>query len=554
MRGIQVFMDSLDLHGVETIFGNPGTTENPLLDSLIDHTDIKYIVALHEGVAVGAASYYAQASGKTGVANVHVAPGLGNSIGMMYGALKANVPLIVTAGQQDTRLRLREPLLSHDLVAMAAPVTKWSAEPRTADEVGPIMRKAFKIANEAPMGPVFVALPINVMAQETDILAETSGEIVISDSPDAGAISRISDMFIEAKNPAIIAGDDVPRSGALPLFINLAEKTGSAVYHDGLRSQVSFPNQHASYCGRLPFEAAAIRKLLSKHDLLLVTDGATFDELWFDEGSLVPETTRVVQIGNTVGRLAHKFPVKLGVLGNLQIALQQLLLNIESADSDSFRSAVANRNTEMAVSQQALRDAAEERLKSQWDAKPMTPGRAVYEIQSALPKNTIIVDESITASLEVQSMPFKEAGDFYGARGGGIGQGLAGVVGIQVAHPDRVVVCISGDGSAMYSIQAFWTAARHNLPIVFIIMANREYRVLKHNLDIYRNRFNVPSNRPYPFMDMDTPQLDFVSMAKGMGVTGQCIEDPDELKEAVAKAIATKKPCLIEVVVSGKQE
>jgi benzoylformate decarboxylase len=552
MRGIQVFMDSLDMHGVDCIFGNPGTTENPLLDSLIDHTDIKYYVALHEGVAVGAAGYYAQASGKTGVANVHVAPGLGNAIGMMYNALKANSPLVVTAGQQDNRMKLREPLLSHDLVAMAAPVTKWSAEPATADEVGPMMRKAFKIANESPKGPVFVALPINVMEQETSIAAETSGEIVISATPDAEALSRISDMFIGASNPAIIAGDEVPRTGALPLLIHFAEKTGSSVYHDGLRSQVTFPSQHPAYCGRLPFEAGSIRKMLSKHDLLLVTDGATFDEVWFDEGGLVPETTKVVQIGDTMGRLAQKFPVSLGVLGNLSVGLQQLLINVESDGNEGFKSVVATRNQAMKVRQEELIASADERLKKQWDARPMAPARAVHEIQSALPKNAIIVDESITASIEVQSMPFKEAGDFYGARGGGIGQGLAGALGIQVAHPDRVVVCISGDGSAMYSIQAFWTAARHNLPIVFIIMANREYRVLKHNLDIYRNRFNVPSNRPYPFMDI-APELDFVSMSKGMGVNGQCIEDADELKDAIKKAIALKQPCLIEVVVSGKQ-
>ena len=138
MRGIQVFMDSLALHGVDSIFGNPGTTENPLLDSLIDHPEIGYYVALHEGVAVGAASFYAQASGKTGIANVHVAPGLGNAIGMMYGALKANSPLIVTAGQQDTRLRLRDPLLSHDLVAMAAPVTTDGIRPCT--ELNPCER------------------------------------------------------------------------------------------------------------------------------------------------------------------------------------------------------------------------------------------------------------------------------------------------------------------------------------------------------------------------------------------------------------------------------
>ena len=160
MRGRQVFLDALRLHGVSKIFGNPGTTESPLLDSLMDYPDLEYIVHLHEGVVIGAANFYAQASGSTGVANMHVAPGLGNAIGMIYGALKNNSPLIVTAGAQDTRIRLRDPLLGHDLVAMAKPVTKWSVQVNHADEMASIMQRAFKIANEHPAGPVFVALPM----------------------------------------------------------------------------------------------------------------------------------------------------------------------------------------------------------------------------------------------------------------------------------------------------------------------------------------------------------------------------------------------------------
>ena len=158
MRGRQVLLETLINHGVDRIFGNPGTTESPLLDSLLDYPQIQYIVHLHEGVAVGAASFYGQASGKTAFVNLHVAPGLGNAIGMIYGALKNNTPMVVTAGQQDTRLRLRDPVLGHDLAAMAAPVTKWSVQVERADELGPILQRAFKIANEAPAGPVFVAL------------------------------------------------------------------------------------------------------------------------------------------------------------------------------------------------------------------------------------------------------------------------------------------------------------------------------------------------------------------------------------------------------------
>lgn len=553
MRGIQVFMDSLALHGVDSIFGNPGTTENPLLDSLIDHPEMNYYVALHEGVAVGAAGFYAQASGKTGVANVHVAPGLGNAIGMIYGALKANAPLIVTAGQQDTRLRLRDPLLSHDLVAMAAPVTKWSVQPQSADEVGPIMRRAFRIANEQPMGPVFVALPINVMEQETEIAAEASGELMLAHEPDGDAVAKVCSMILQAQSPAIIVGDDVARTNSLSLLVDLAEKIGATVYHEGIHSRLSFPNQHPNAGGRIPFEAEGIRRKLSYHDFILLTDGPFFEELWFDQGDVIPADSKTVQIASSVGRIAHNFPVTLGVLGSLPATIQQILAGLDAEMDGPYQSGVSQRNQALLSAWEVKAEQAEKTLRKQWDSSPMSPARAIHEIKQALPDDVIIVDESITASIEVgQSIPYSDVTDFYGGRGGGIGQGLAGVIGIQVAHPERPVVCISGDGSAMYSVQAFWTAAHHKLPIVFIILCNREYRVLKHNLDIYRHRFNVPSNRPYPHMDLD-PVLSFVALAKGMGVSGECVENADDLKEAVTRALAKDGPSIIEVVISGKQ-
>ena len=214
MRGRQVFMDSLVAHGVDKIFGNPGTTESPLLDSLQNYPEIEYIVALHEGIAVGAASFYAQAGGKTPVVNLHVAPGLGNGIGMMYIALKANSNLVVTAGQQDNRLRLRAPFLGHDLVSMAKPVTKWAVEIDRADEMAAVMHRAFKVANEAPKGPVFVALPINVMEQETENGATASNKIFAAPHPDLNGIDAVTKVVKSAQNPAVVVSDDVARAGA----------------------------------------------------------------------------------------------------------------------------------------------------------------------------------------------------------------------------------------------------------------------------------------------------------------------------------------------------
>src|SRR5215468_4143391 len=214
MRGRQVFFETLLAHGVERIFGNPGTTESPLLDSLIDYPQLEYIVHLHEGVAVGAANFYAQASGKTAFVNLHVAPGLGNAIGHIYGALKNNSAMVVTAGQQDTRLRLRDPVLGHDLAAMAAPVTKWSVQVERADELGPILQRAFKIANEPPCGPVFVALPIDVMEQETSVPAGRPATVFVRSVPDPAGIAAMAKLLAAAKAPAIVAGDDVARAGA----------------------------------------------------------------------------------------------------------------------------------------------------------------------------------------------------------------------------------------------------------------------------------------------------------------------------------------------------
>jgi len=551
MRGGQVFMESLQLHGVDCIFGNPGTTENPLLDRLIDYPQIPYYVALHEGVAVCAASFHAQATGRPAVANLHVAPGLGNAIGMMYGALKAASPVLVTAGQQDTRMRLDNPLLSHDLVAMAAPVTKFSAEPKSADEMGPLLRRAFKIACEPPCGPVFIALPVDVMESETGIGATVAGPL-LPGTPGSEAIDRAVALLRDSENPVFVVGDDPSRQGALDTLVALAEASGATVYHQGLRAHVCFPNRHPNYRGRTPFEAAAVRQLLAPHDLVVLIGGNFFEDVWFDPGGYVPGGTPVMQLENTAGRMALSIPLDLGVIGELSETLRLILAGLREAGAKRAAQA-ETRNAILAEEHAARQAAADDALKKLWDASPIAPVRAIHELAKAMPEDVVVVDESITASLEV-AHHFDEThnGDYYGGRGGGIGQGIAGAIGVQVANPKRRVIAISGDGSAMYSIQALWTAAHHQLPIVFVILSNREYRVLKHNLDIYRARFDIGSNKPYPHMDLTSPLLGFPDMARGMGVPGETVTTADEIADAMQRALATNGPYLIEVVISGK--
>ncbi len=556
MRGRQVFMDSLAAHGVSHIFGNPGTTESPLLDGLAAYPSMRYITALHESIALCAASYFAQASGQTGVVSLHVAPGLGNAIGMMYGALRSCSPMIVTAGQQDTRLRLNRPVLGHDLVAMAAPVVKWSVQVERADEMAPVLRRAFKVAHDPPAGPVFVGLPIDVMEQDTEIAAASAPPAALHRLACANAdgVAAAADLLLAAANPVIVAGDDVARSRANDDLVQLAELLGASVWVEGLKLQNSFPTAHPSARLGLGLDAAAISKALGGNDTVVLIGGSFFEDVWYTPGRPIPADANLIHIEASADQLAHSVAPDIGLVGDIRATIGALVSKIDSVAGQDFRDGAAARNDALRERKDAEISAQWARAEKAWSREPISMPRVMAEIRDALPSDAIVVDETITASLDLaRTIDFAQAGDYFGARGGGIGQGLAGALGVAVAEPKRRVFCISGDGSAMYSIQALWTAAHCNLPIIVIILANREYRILKHNIDVYRQRFGITSQEPYAHMDLASPQLDFVSMAGGMGVDATRVQHADALGPAIANAVASKQPHLIEVQIKAKR-
>jgi benzoylformate decarboxylase len=549
MRGRQVFMDSLRLHGVSKIFGNPGTTETPLLDSLLDYPEIDYIMHLHEGVAVSAANFYAQTAGSTAVANMHVAPGLGNAIGAIYGALKNNSPMIVTAGAQDTRIRLRDPLLGHDLVAMAAPVTKWSVQVEHADEMAAIMQRAFKIANTHPAGPVFVALPINVMEQETEIGATQAGPLSTKQRANEDALVELAAMIRKSRHPVIVAGDDVVRDGARETLVALSEKIGAGVHLELVSGLFAFPADHVNFRGRIGADAAAMHQVVGDCDLVLLIGGHFADEVWYSDTTPFAGNSTLVQLDCSAERLANNVSLDLGISGDINDALSRLLEKVGE------EVAYEERRAQLADWKQTENAAADEQFEAQKDRSPMTPARALYEVGKAIPADAVIADESITASREVmRNFGLGGTREYYGGRGGGIGQGIAGSIGVAVGCPGQQVIAPTGDGSAMYSIQALWTAAHHQLDILFIMMSNREYRVLKHNVDQYRRRFNAQSNKPYPQMDLTNPVLGFTDMAKGMGIPARQVSNPDEIAAAVAEGVSTSGPFVLDLIVAGLEE
>ncbi|MGE4220336.1 MAG: thiamine pyrophosphate-binding protein [Alphaproteobacteria bacterium] len=551
MRGREVLLDSFALHGVEYIFGNPGTTENPLLDGLVEYPAIQYIMALHEGVAMAAANTYTQASGKSAVVNLHAAPGLGNAAGNLFCAFKAGSPLIVTAGQQDVRLRVREPVLQHDLVAMAAPITKWSVQIERPDEVGPIMRRAFKIAHEAPRGPVFVALPVDVMEGETDIGASKAGMLYPAAAADTRGIAAAAELLLASKSPAIIVGDEVAWAHASETVVALAERTGATMWLEWLRNQSPVPTMHATARGSMPTDMAGMRKALSKTDFVLMIGGRFFEELWFEPGTPFAPGTKVVQIESAPVRLAYNNPLDIGLTGDIAQTAQALLAQVEAHSDSGYRNAAAERLAALGREKAAQMAAVAEQIRAMPTDGAMRSAQALAAIRDALPPRTIIVEESSTTRGDVaRILPFSGPGDYFAGRGGGIGQGLPGALGAKVACPDRPVVALSGDGSGMYGVQALWSAAHHKLNIVFLIFANREYRVLKQNIDEYRARFRAPTDRPYPHMDLSEPNLDYVRLAEGMGVAATRVTTPAELTRALGVAFAANAPYLIEMVVA----
>jgi benzoylformate decarboxylase len=551
MRGKNVLMESLIGHGVQYVFGNPGTTESPILDALLDYPQLRYVVALHEGVALGAASYYAQTSGTPALVNIHVAPGLGNALGMLYNALKARSPLVVTAGQQDTRLRLRGPVLGHDLVAMAAPLTKWSVQVERADEFALIVHRALKVATDPPAGPVFVALPIDVLEQETEVEPFPPGRLYRTPEPDPEGIRAAAELLLGGTRPAIVVGDDA--AAAATEVAALAERLGAAVWCEGIRMHQALPSRHPNFRLGLPFDTVAIRKALDGADVVLLVGGPFFEEVWYAPGSPLPSGARTIQVESSPERLAHNLPVSVGLVAHPRTALAALGAAVERGAGPAFREAAGRRNQGLRALKAQEAEAQRARAARRWDHAPIAVPRFMAELAAALPPDAIVVDESITASIDLaRTVQFERAGDYVGARGGGIGQALPGALGVKLAHPARPVVAVSGDGSAMYSIQALWTAAHHDLAVVFVILNNREYRILKHNMDTYRQRFGAKPDRGYPNMDLVAPDLGFVDLARGMGVEGARVTTPGELRPALETALAARRPFLLDVSIEGR--
>jgi benzoylformate decarboxylase len=553
MAGRQAIMEICKAEGVQFIFGNPGTTELGFLDMLQDYPQLQYIMCLHESVALGAAQMYANASGNTGVVNLHVAPGLGNALGALYNATTGKMPLLVTAGQQDSRMLVREPILSYDLVAMARPLVKWAVQVQHVEEIPVIFSRAFKVAQDAPRGPVFIALPGNIIDQEADLTLPPATVPYRRTRPDPGGVAAAAAMLAQAVRPVIICGDGVAAAQAQAEMVQLAEHLGAPVWNAILAGALSFPLTHPQYRGELPGEAATIRRALGDADVVLAVGADLFDEVFYTEGSPLPDGCTLIHVDNSAWEIGKNVPPALGLLADPKLALQELAEVLIPSLVGAAQQQAAERRAAMGVQKQQERDRQEQRIREYWDRVPVAPARLMAALRACLPANVVVYNEAITATAELlRTLPLEQPGSLLGNHGGGIGQGLPGALGVKLANPDRPVVALVGDGSSMYTIQALWTAAHHRIPVLYVILSNRSYRILKFNMNRYRRGLNIEPGRPYPHMDLTNPPLDFVEIAHGMGVAGKRVSQPQDIVPAVEAALALGAPYVLEVEIEGR--
>jgi benzoylformate decarboxylase len=550
LSGRHAMIEQLLAEGVRYVFGNPGTTEQGFMDALQDYPQLEYILALHEGVAVGVADGYARATGRPAFVQLHITPGLGNAMGMLYNSHRVRTPMVIYAGQHPQRGNSQEPILAGDLVRLAEPLTKWSVEAQDAGEVPILLRRAFQVAMEPPRGPVFLSVPTNVMDEEADVSIAPSSITNTAVRPEPGVINSIVAMLLEARSPVIICGDGVANAGGQADLVQLAETLGARV-HSSFCSELAFPSGHPLYNGLLNVvSTAALKGQLSTADVVVAVGTPVLPLLFPIDDSPFAEQAKIIHIDLEAREIAKNWPVDIGVVADPRLVMQDVVTALKSRMDEGQRAAAAHRSESVAAMAEQMMQAMEGAAKARWDSSPISAGRMMAELGDAMAPDTILFDESITSGgYLMRYLRFDETGRHYRAAGGGLGPGMPNPIGIKLARPDRPVLSVVGDGSSLYTIQALWTAAHHKVPVTWVIANNRSYRILKLNMLEYLGE--GAAGRQFVEMDMTDPELDFSAIAASFGVKGTRVEHPDEIGDAVRQAQDAGEPRLVEVVIEG---
>src|SRR5262250_494233 len=430
MNVAAVLMEILRGAGVRYLFGNPGTTELPFLDALPD-SGLEYVLGLQEATAVAAADGYAQASGQVGVVNVHVAPGLANSLSILHNAARSKTPLLVTAGQQDTRFLMDEPILAGDLVRMAEQFTKWPYEIRRAEEAPVALRRALQVALTPPTGPVFLSLPMDLMRPAVEDTGAGPTPIAARTRPDPGAVARAAELLAGARAPMIIAGDGVARAQAVAELTALAELVSARVHGEPVYRRTNIAGDHALWRGGLFPSPAAVRRVLEDCDVLLIVGANVFTWFLHSEGAPFPPGLTVIQLDDDPWEIGRSYPVTLGIAADPKTTLAELTGALRARLDEAGRAAAAARLERIGRARADVVARVRAAALAETDRTPIGPAHLMHTLASLLPRDAIVVDESATSlPFVLRYVPFSTPGSFYGGKTGTLGWGMGAAIGV----------------------------------------------------------------------------------------------------------------------------
>ena len=545
ITGRSAFLSILKSEGVTHLFGNPGTTELPIMHALKDYPEIKYILGLQESIVVAMADGYSRATGKLSVCNVHVAPGLGNAMGAIYNAKFVGSPVIITAGQQEQGHGLMEPMLYGPLVQMAEPLVKWAIEVTRLEDLPRILRRAAKIALAPPTGPVFISLPGDILNAEAKLDLGKPSRIQYNISPDKETLKDIKDRILQANNPVIISGHEIAQTDSFSEITKFSEIIGAPVYQQTVPHGSHYPSEHKTYVGTMPRSQSEVKTILENYDLLICVGSDVLRMSVWSSTEPLPKNMSIIHIGIRDWELAKNYHTEQAILGNVKTTLLNLNKTIAINLNKKYKNNANRRIKEIEkfnwsknkkyLTSKTLKDK---------DIIPITPNWLMMTLAENISNNNIVVEEALVSSRSLLNfLPFKNSKDFYGLASGGIGWAVSGCIGVSLANNNKTIVAIIGDGSSMYAIQSIWTAAHYNLPIIYVIANNQSYRIIKERLEGFHNNTNFVG------MDFNKPKIDFVKLGNSMGVESIQVSEPTELKSLFKKAFKYKKPYLIEVMV-----
>lgn len=517
--------------GISYIFGNPGTVEQGILDEMHQFPQIRYIVSLQESVAVAMADGYARATGMPAVIQLHSGVGLGNGIGMLYQAYRGHSPLIVIAGEAGIRYDAMDAQMACDLTKMAEPVTKYAARVTHPASLLRLWRRAYKMAMTPPMGPVFLSLPLDILDMENEEEVHASSKVDCEASPSDEQAAEIAQALAGARRPVILAGDGISASGAVKELEHCAQLACIPVY--GVNSSCINISQSSPYyrgdLGHMFGENS--KKAVQDADVVLILGAYVFPEVFPSLEMPFRADARIYHIDLDAYEIAKNHPVTLGICASPRQALRKINRELE--------------RTALPFCQMRSGEFGQDALCPQQDG---TVTAAFMEALSSMTdEHLIIFDEALTASgYLTKYLPRTQEGTFFQTRGGSLGVGIPGGMGILLACPDRQVIAFTGDGGSMYTIQALYTAKRYHIPVKIVICNNRRYHLLDQNINVYWEEQGIPVHA-YPDCFSLEPVIDFVTLAHSMGMEGIRVETPEQAAAAAEKLVYSKEPFLVDL-------